>query len=438
MNTIIHGKNMTFPTLLFKLTYLGLLLCSTVFFPVVCAETQIADTESKDADTTDGWLENIEDLWFNRSWLPQSFQIHGFLSQGLTHTSDNNFFGHSDDSVSFDFRELGINGSWRIIPDLQLSLQLVMRDAGLTDNGDVRADYGLADYSFYSTEFTLMGVRAGRVPTPLGFYNDTRDVASTRPGILLPQSIYFDVNRNIALSADGGYFYGEQRTDYGDFLFHIGVVNPRTDDPDFKYFIVGSAPGKMEGDTSWVTRLNYEWQSGLVRLAITYADFNAHFNPEPTTSNFNSGDFRFNPLIFSAQYNAENWSLTAEYALRRLRLNDFGLIPDSDTTGESFYIQGIYNITPFLQGMVRYDSLVWDKNDKKGYQFAAATGLPNYSRFAEDWTFGLRYAIIPKLLVSAEYHIVNGTGWLSGLENPEPDKTKQHWDLFMMMISYDF
>lgn len=259
-------------------------------------------------------------------WLPKSVQIHGFLSQGLTHTSDNNFFGRSDDSVSFDFREIGLNGSWRVIPNLQLAVQLVYRDAGKTDDLGVRVDYGLADYSFYSTESTLLGIRGGRVPTPFGFYNDTRDVASTRPGILLPQSIYFDVNRNFALSADGGYVYGEHRTDYGDFSLHAGVVNPRVTDPDLKNVIVGPFPGELEGDTSFVTRFNYEWQSGVVRLAISYADFNINYQPEGGNVNLLPGSLKFNPLVFSAQYNAENWSLTAEYALRRAKFFDFGPI----------------------------------------------------------------------------------------------------------------
>ena len=378
-----------------------------------------------------------EESWYEGKWLPESVQIHGFLSQGLTHTSDNNFFGESDDDVSFDYRELGINGSWRIIPELQLAVQIVYRDAGLTSAEGVTVDYGLADYSFFSSESTLLGIRAGRVPSPFGFYNETRDVASTRPGILLPQSIYFDRNRNLSISADGGYFYGEQRTEFGDFLLHTGIVNPRTNDPDFKNTFTGNLPGKIVGDTSLVTRLNYEWRSGLIRLAITYSDFNGHYAPDPGTVNLLPGNIRFNPWIFSAQYNAENWSLTTEYAIRRLRVSDFGF-PDSDTTGDSFYVQGIYQLTSFMQGMVRYDQLIWDRDDKNGEKYAAATGRPNYSRFAKDWTFGLRFTIMPKMLISAEYHHVNGTGWLSGLENLDPSKTKQHWNLYMMMISYDF
>jgi hypothetical protein len=369
--------------------------------------------------------------------LPDSIQVHGFLSQGFLHTSDNNLFGHSDDNISVDFRELGLNTSWRVLPELQLALQVVWRNAGQTDNQDLRIDYGVVNYNFFSSESTTLGVKAGRIPTPLGLYNETRDVASTRPSVLLPQSIYFDRNRNISYSADGGYLYGEQWSEYGDFDFTIGVVNPRTDDPSFKNGIVGNDPGKMVGHASWVTRLNYEWQSGLVRLGISYADLNADYHPG-NTSKFSRGSIRFKPLVFSAQYNAENWSLTAEYAYRKTELTDFGLFPNMEVTGESFYIQGIYKFTNYLEGLVRYDELSVDKNDKNGDEFAlrSLTGAPNYSRYAKDWTVGLRVKLLSDFLISAEYHRINGTAWLSGLENDK--STTKHWDLYTLLISYSF
>ncbi len=369
--------------------------------------------------------------------LPKSVQIHGFLSQGFLHSSDNDFFGHSDDNISVDFRELGLNASWRVVPQLQLALQVVWRNAGQTDNSDLRIDYGIVDYSFFSSESTLLGIKAGRVPTPIGLYNDTRDVASTRPSILLPQSIYFDRNRNVALSADGGYLYGERRTDYGDFFFTIGVGLPRTDeDPSFKHSIVGVNSGKINGDTSWATRLNYEWKNGLIKLSVSYAELNADYDAG-SSSKLSPGSVSFNPLIFSAQYNAENWSLTAEYAQRKFLLTNFGVLPNTKVTGESFYIQGTYKFTSYLEGLVRYDQLSVDKNDKKGKKFQARTGRDNYSRFAKDWTFGIRLSVMPSLLISAEYHRINGTGWLSSLENKQSKQT-QYWDLYTLLVSYDF
>ena len=42
--------------------------------------------------------------------LGPNLQMHGFLSQGWVWTSDNDFFGDSQDG-SFDYTELGVNAS---------------------------------------------------------------------------------------------------------------------------------------------------------------------------------------------------------------------------------------------------------------------------------------------------------------------------------------
>ncbi len=51
-------------------------------------------------------------------------QIHGFLTQGYVKTSDNSFFGNSEDG-STEFREIGVNLSYRISPKLMASGQLL-------------------------------------------------------------------------------------------------------------------------------------------------------------------------------------------------------------------------------------------------------------------------------------------------------------------------
>ncbi len=65
-------------------------------------------------------------------------------------------------------------------------------------------------------------------------------------------------------------------------------------------------------------------------------------------------------------------------------------------------------------------------------------GRPDHSRFAKDLTVGLRWNITPSIMLRAEYHRVNGTGWLSTLDNPNPAFTDQHWNLFAAQASYRF
>jgi len=377
------------------------------------------------------FLESIVAPLYGFTW-PETLQIHGFASQGFVLTSDNRFFGDSEEG-SFDFTELGLNVSIRPLPDLQFSAQALSRRAGEGDNGDPRLDYGFLDYSIISDQSRNLGIRLGRVKNPLGFYNDTRDVAFTRPSIILPQSIYFDRTRNLALSADGLHFHADQRTNIGDFFYQLGVVYPDVDDAKTTNVLIANKPGQVEGALSSIGRLIFERKGGRIRIGLSGALVNIRTKSSTTST---EGMIRFRPLILSAQYNAEFWSLTSEYALRYLKYQGVEGFPDFSRTGESFYLQGTYRFLGKLEALLRYDVLYQDRNDRRGNKATGAN--PKHSLFAKDWTLGLRWDITNAWMSRIEYHYVDGTAWLSSLDNPSPSKTDRYWDMFSILVSYRF
>ena len=146
-----------------------------------------------------------------------TLQLHGFLSQALVITDRNDFFGpSSSDGGSLKYTEIGANASIRPHQDVLIAAQVLSRRAG-GDGSDAKPvlDYGVVDYQMVSNQQRTFGVQLGRSKNPFGFYNQTRDVAFTRPGILLPQSIYFDRTRSLALSGDGLAVYMEERVPTG-------------------------------------------------------------------------------------------------------------------------------------------------------------------------------------------------------------------------------
>ena len=331
------------------------------------------------------------------------------------------------------------------------------RTAGEGSPGNIRLDYGFIDYAYFTGEASKLGIRLGRMKTPLGLYNDTRDVAFTRPSILLPQSIYFDRTRKLALAADGVHLYGEYRSDLGDISFQAGVVRPLVRGAETEVALLGergaALPGHFTPDGLFTSRVMYELDEGRIRLAFSASQLNMDYSPEyspqpgnPKSGDFGAGSVRFTPLIFSAQYNAERWSLTSEYAIRHLEFKNFTnpSIPSSaflDTlnyTGESYYFQGVYRFTPAWEAFARYDVLYADRDDRSGKKWETVTKQPAHSRFAKDFTVGLRWNITPQLMIRGEYHRVNGTGWLSALDNPGYQGAVQHWDLFSILGSYRF
>ncbi|MGH8565564.1 MAG: hypothetical protein ACREXW_16325 [Gammaproteobacteria bacterium] len=369
------------------------------------------------------------------------FQVHGFASQSYFLTSDNNLFGDSDEEEgSLDFTETGLNVSWVPLPALQIAAQGLFRRAGEGHEHDFELDYGLVDYSVIATVNGQFGLRLGRIKNPLGLYNDTRDVAFTRPSILLPQSIYFDRTRKFALSADGAQLYGGYQSAWGNWTAQVGPVFPQVGDRDTELALFGGRdlPGELDNDLSLIGRLTYEI-SGL-RLALTAVDANIDYDPAvPPPGDLAAGEIEFQPWIFSAQYSTEDWTFTGEYAERRFEFQGFGPgIPDQEFDGESYYIQAAYRFHPKWELMARYDALFTDRNDRDGLKFKARTGAPANTRFGKDWTVGMRFDLTPSIMLRAEYHHVNGTAWLPVQDNPDLTALTREWDLYALLVAFRF
>jgi hypothetical protein len=370
-------------------------------------------------------------------FLPEEIQLHGFLTQGFFHSSDNNVYGQSDDGISPGLTEIGLNASYQPMDRLRFAAQGLYRRAGDVDRGSVRLDYGLADLTLFEHDSGKVGIRGGRIKIPFGLYNETRDVAFTHPTILLPQGIYFDRSRSLMLSADGGSFYAEQRTGFGDFNFKFNVGLPPDDLDEIKNVVLGTrnARGNFETKPAIATQLSYELNGGEYIFAISYMDLEFSYNPALGES-LRKSVTRIQPLMFSAQYNGEKFTLTGEY---QYRWNNFGnFAPQGGKfVTESWYVEGSYRILQQLQATVRYDTISTDKDDRAG-NGAIRLGLPGHVTYAKDWVFGLRWDITPSWMVRTEYHRVHGTAWLPQADNPDPQKDIQDWDLYGLQLSFKF
>ncbi len=370
----------------------------------------------------------------------ESPQIHGFLTQSFITTDTNNFFGKTSDSRHFDFTEIGINASYRPRNKLLFSGQLLSRRAGETDGGKVRIDYALIDYTVTDTVATRWGLRAGRMLNPLGLYNETRDVAFARPSIFLPQSIYFDRVRDLAISSDGLYLYGERRFQGNELLWQIGVGYPRVGNEEIeRSVLLRLMPGQFDASESFLGRLLLEIDGGRYLIGISGAHALLDYTAGASDP-LRSGHVSFAPVILSAQYNGEYLELTGEYAQRGFTYEGFGpALADNNFVGESAYLQSVYRFRPHWDLLLRYDVLYTDQTDRSGKDFAAThPGIPAYSRFARDLTVGTGWQVSPSLLLRGEFHHVIGTAWLTGADNPDPSRTNRRWDMFALLVSYRF
>jgi hypothetical protein len=201
-----------------------------------------------------------------------------------------------------------------------------------------------------------------------------------------------------------------------------------------------AAKGELESNISYIARALYEASGGRLRLAATWANPRVEYAPAPNDPLL-SGEVALKAWIFSAQYNAEKWSLTGEYSIRDLSSSDFGPFrPDFDITGDSYYLQATYRPLDRWEAFLRYDAYYADWDDRDGTEFEASTGgrVPAHTRFAKDWTVGVRFDVTPSFMLRGEVHIVNGTGWLPPLDNPDRAEIEQRWNMLMFLASYRF
>lgn len=366
--------------------------------------------------------------------MGDTLQVHGFLSQALVITDDNNFFGPSSESGgSTEFTEVGVNFSVRPHEDILVAAQVLSRRAG-GDGSEAqpKLDHGVVDYQALSNQERSAGIQIGRFKNPFGFYNQTRDVSFTRPSILLPQSIYFDRTRSLGLAADGISFYGEERMSHGTIRAQVGAAIPQTDE-DLERQTVSNATS-VDGEPSFIGQILYERSGGRFVAAISLADVSAEI-----VTDTDKGELSFQPLIFSVQFNKEKWSLTGEYAIRSLETSNFSTsMLNQSAIGESWYLQYTRRFLNDWQGFLRYDSLINNRDDSSGHKYETSGTGPAHSQFAKDWTIGMQWRPHPQVLLSAEYHYIDGTGWLPALDNPNPAASSRYWNMFLTQLSLRF
>lgn len=388
------------------------------------------------------------------------FHWNGFASQAFVHTSDNRFFGDSDDG-SFDFTEIGLNGSYLVSPKLRLAGQVLSRRAGDLYSGSPQIDYALLDATLFSSAQSTFGMYLGRIKNPIGLYNETRDVAHTREGIFLPQAIYFDKVRNLTVSSDGLHLYGRLYRDSGTWSLQGGIGYPIVD-KNFEYAYMGQDwDGKVRSnDLAAFGRLLYEHNGGRWIYAFTGASVRTYFRASgadqvafPAGPGLSSGNIDIDYSVFSAQFNGEKWQFTTEVAFQAARYRDISsAFAAQDFNSIGYYSQLSYNFTPRWQGFLRYEEFQINHDDwnasnrarqnREESAFLANFGIerspiPAHAYYSKIWAIGGHWDVTPQWRVRAEYQIIEGTATLSPREN-EMSQTDKHWNLFALSLSYYF
>lgn len=383
-------------------------------------------------------------------------RFQGFASQRLTSSGGkNNFFGDTSGKLSADYTEIGAGVSWRPHPQWLLAGQAIYRRGGNSEKDEIEPDYYYTAFTPLENEAGHLTLKLGKIKVPYGLYNDTRDTPMTRPGILAPQSIYRDALRQLNQAASGIHLEAERNLGGDTVTLRLSQIKPNvSSDNTFWSFLGDHSVFKGEfysrDNEAFAGQLAYDHDGGRLRAMLSYAQGQGHYRPG-AFDNYSFGTFDTAFSALSLQWNGEQVSLSSEIARNDFK-NRYTSVgppyPDvaSRSTGMSAYAQVQWRFAPQWEALLRYDVVYADNDDRNGAKYAADPlngGAPAWSRFAKDWTIGLRHRLDGHWLIAGELHNVRGTSWLPAADNLTngqwvPANTSPNWNLFLLQATYQF
>jgi len=394
--------------------------------------------------------------------------IHGFVSQGYIKTDDVNYLAETKKGT-YQFNEAGINFNYTK-NKLRVGAQVFSRDLGDLGNNDVVLDWAMGEYRI----FDELGVRAGRIKMPFGFYNQGRDVDLLRTPIFLPSAVYDEGLRDVVNAYNGfGLFGILDAKVVGDFEYElfIGSMSLEEDglfiqdkmedvritlENDLPLGITGAASG-MTVDCERASGGSLRWTTPVpgLRLGVSALTTDMEVNtdlelmvsplmiPGGLTVPAKAWvDVRAESQVFSGEFTWDRLTLASEYNHLRLASTDHMQqellkIDSSDDVVShegGWYASGTYQVLDWLTLGLYYSEFYADLEDKDGDQLGGHT--PKSYAWQKEWVPTLRFDPVQNWVIKLETHFVDGSARCYNFNNTY--KRADNWNLYAIKTSYSF
>jgi hypothetical protein len=323
--------------------------------------------------------------------------VHGYVSQGFLFTSSNNYLSMKSSDGSAQWTDGAVNISDPLSDNLRVGIQLHMYQLGEFGGSNVQVDWASGDYRVNDH----FGIRAGKVKTVWGLFNDSQDIDAVFLWILLPQGSYSIDHKSFYLAHVGGDVYGGLSLGKrGGTLHYTGYAGQATVDlndgyikqfADIGLVFTSSLGGKTYGG-------DLRWETPVKGLTIgSSADVQAVDGTAPT------GSIHLPPTLtpsFYAQFSRGKVYLAGEYD--RIPINATVTITPAVfpfvVDGRSWFAMGSYRLRNNFQVGSYYSHYV----DKSGDTTQAAS-------HSKDWVVSARYDFNSYFYAKIEGHFQHGT-----------------------------
>ncbi len=369
-----------------------------------------------------------------------TFSWHGYVSQGITQSIDSNFITDNNDTT-LNLTELGVNARWQINPAIALVGQANYLDGGNRYESGGRVDYLFVDWHLPRLWQWDTHLHLGRFKNRHWLYSATRDVPQTRATAILPQSVYFDGFRDIALGSDGILMQSTRSDESGSWELNWSYGKSPLNQGETGAFLGPEAQGDADQDFVHQASVYYQPPSLNWRIGASWLKSDFDYQAAPTDIFFD-GKSSITRLMLSAVYFTEQWEFSAEL-VQEHRTDTGAYAPDftNKRVGEGGYVQARYLFTPKISSLLSFDTYTLDRDDPDGVGLnrASAGLIPAYYGYEDTVAVGIRWDIAPNWRLQGEHHWVNGAARATSLILPQSvTMTEKHWRMWSVQLMYWF
>lgn len=351
-----------------------------------------------------------------------NLQVHGTLAQGGLLGSHNDFLTAPTSQGTLQWTDAALNAAKDFTDRFHAGIQLHTYRLGDLGKFKVEIDWAYGEYRF--TDWA--GIRAGKVKTRLGLFNDTQDIDALHLWSLLPQGVYPADNRSWTLAHTGGDVFGNFKLPSGlGRVSYQGYLGRRVVDPNGGYIKVATDDGFVVrgevagilygGDLRWRTPFQGLTAGGSIGMADIAAHASLPQVPNPVTIQSTSDT---NTALY-ADFDRGKFYAAGEF---RRRIWNLGLpefhAPLITMDTRAWYLMGAYRVHRIVQVGAYYSSMHYASR-------AAPPSIPYVLGDASsDWVVASRIDPNPHVYLKFEGHYIDGTavGFYPSTNPGNPDR----------------
>ena len=320
----------------------------------------------------------VEEGWLGRLTSRDTWTIHGFFTQAYAATDGSTFFGIPEEGTG-NYQTMALQVSFLPSPRDTFVVQLDRETLGESRLGELRGQVEV-DWAFYARDLNdSLTLRAGRMPLPLGIFNEIRDVGTLLPFYRPPVALYLD-GLFIAERIDGlqlGY-----RQDLGEWRMESFLYGGAWEVAEAPLYRGTGQPVRKKAQDVLGTQLWLGTPIDGLRLGMSYYQYSAELEDLAA-----EGEDRRQAWRLSADGDFGAWLLRGEYAAAQGRTGK----------GSGWYVQAGYRPTRRLGIYAEIQRAALETRYRVG-------GSVERWPFHEEESLSINVYLRPNWVVKAEYH----------------------------------